>query len=220
MISFIDKGQGKSLLVLPGWGFDPNVFDIDALRYDLILPQRPIFDPLDTLSKALEELGSQEISVIGWSIGAVVALKMVEKWPHLFVKVILASYPVPFPQKVITEKIADVEKNKDKALRGFYLEVFERTIKHYRKFKKEHEKRCLSFWKKDELIKGLRLLAAKTKIPDSLIETFIIHGKKDAISPIERLPKSLLKEAEKTILIDCGHMILWKKDFYEAINKL
>jgi len=220
LISFIDKGQGRSLLVLPGWGFDPYVFDIKALSYDLVLPKRPIFDPFDKLSQALKGLSGQQISVIGWSLGAVVALKMVEKWPHLFVKVILASYPAPFPQKVINEKILEVEKEKDRALRGFYLEVFGKTMKHYRKFKKEHEKRCLSFWKKDELVNGLRQLAEKTKIPDFQVETLIIHGKKDTISPVELLPKSLLKGADKTIFLDCGHMILWEKDLYEAINKL
>ena len=219
MISFIDKGKDKTLLVLPGWGFTPEFMGLDRLEWNLLVPARPVFDPLPLVSKAMGKYGLDGIYVLGWSLGARIALDSALKAPEIFKGCILVSYGDMFRQDIIREKLRQIEENREKGLRSFYLTIFP-DKGAYRAFRKVHEKRCISFWSLEDLKIGLNYLLkpAPTHIP--LKNLVFIHGNRDDLCPPERIMEITSLEEPRRILLDCGHIPFTKDEFYEAVNNL
>ncbi len=222
--TYIDKGTGRALLILPGWGFHPFVIDPALLNFDLVIPSRPLLNPLflvNQVNQIIKKNSSKELNMLGWSLGARLALDTVLAAPQLFKKTVLVSLPSPFDKKVIAEKHEQLEKDLNKALKGFYMSVFQDNIKAYKRFKKEQEGLCLSFWTKESLVEGLEILARP--LPqgiENIRNLLIIHGTRDTICPIGRLPALSKENKQKTVILDCGHAPFLIQDFYDAINKL
>ena len=219
MLKYIDKGTGRTLILLPGWGFHPEIIDFKRLHYDLLLPQRPILiENIDFLVEEIRSIGMEKTNILGWSLGARIAMEAVNHVPSIFSKMILVSLPAPFDDTTIKFKLSQLEKDQKKALKGFYLTVFQDDLKAYKLFKKRVEHKCLSFWTKEELVQGLKILGQPLpKILDKK-ELLLIHGEYDSLCPVNRLPKLKDSKKQKKILLSCGHIPFMEDAFYNAVN--
>ncbi len=217
LISYLDKGLDEGLLLLPGWGFDPFVWDIERFNYNLFIPQTPLLDPLPHLERALEEQGIKRLSVLGWSLGARIALDAVTKLPDLFDKCILASYGAMFSRKTIENKIQEIRRDKKRGLKTFYLAIFPDTTS-YKGFMRLHQKRCMEYWNENDLIAGLKYLIKKPPGKVEAKNVLFIHGSQDEICPLEGLPDISERSCQRKVVLSCGHIPFLKDDFYDLVN--
>jgi len=216
MFKRVEKGLSEDLLIIPGWGFDPYCFDLNKLSFNLILPQRPIISMDEkVIGKSLEKRRASSLFLLGWSLGAHLALDFFERLKKDIRGLILVSLIERFDQDMILKKIVEIETgNRDKALKGFYLYCFKGQEEDYRPFKKRHEKRCMDFWNREELIGGLNYLRKHSINPERipLERTLIINGKKDVFSKAEK------DGAPFVHLVEAGHLPFLKGEFYEIVN--
>ncbi len=218
MISFVDKGRKRPILILSGWGFDPFIFNLDSLDFDLLLPKRPLFDPLPQVRKFLKQMGLKKINILGWSLGARIARDMAESEPELFDKVFLVSICPFFPKKIIDKKMEELKRDRERALRGFYFTLFHGDKMAYKQFKRHHEKRCMAFWSISELERGLRYLEKDCSGMTLIKNVLVIHGENDPICPVEAASEVLTQMGQKRLILSCGHLPFLEKGFYEAVN--
>ncbi len=218
MISFVDKGCKRPILILSGWGFDPLIFRLDALDFDLLLPKRPLFDPLLQIRKLLRQMCIKRINVLGWSLGARIARDMAESEPELFDKVFLVSMCPFFPKKIIDNKMEELKRDRERALKGFYFTLFHGDRLAYKQFKRHHEKRCMAFWSTIELEQGLRYLEKDCSAMPLIKNVLVIHGANDPICPVEEAVDILPQKGQKKLILPCGHLPFLEKGFYEAVN--
>jgi len=217
--TYIDKDKNRALLILPGWGFHPMVIDHEQLDFDIIIPNTPILRPLSVVTQMLKKTKHIKLNILGWSLGARVALDTVSAAPELFEKTVLVSLPPPFEKTTVMEKLGQVERDMNKALKGFYLSVFQDNPKAYRRFKRHLEKLCLSFWSSKSLIEGLQMLTSPLPEDIEIENCLLIHGSRDPICPINSLPRLSKKgDGQKEVIFDCGHTPFLEPGFYDEIN--
>ncbi len=218
MISYKDKAFGRTLLVLPGWGFDPRVCGLQRFDFDLLIPERPLLHPLPYVITAMKTLGLEKISVLGWSLGARIAADMVESVPEIFHKTILVSTGVSFSKRAVSEKLLEISRDGKRALKTFYLSVFDGDRRAYKRFKRKHEKRCMAFWSQEELCRGLELIENGLEHLPCLGNMLLIHGKYDNVSPLNLLLSTFGETIPELLILPCGHYPFFEDNFYEAVN--
>lgn len=232
------QGHGRPLLLLHGWAMSGAVF-AELLAhslpgYELIavdLPGHGGSDPgyqtqLDPWAQDIEELISilelKQPGVIGWSLGGMLALKLVQRrcviWSSL---ILLASTPrfvnsgdwsAGLPSIQLRAMLRDLKRDFRKTLEQFYQlmfvagEVGPERYRHVARFAAGPD----SLPSPEVAVAGLEILA-KEDLREILQEvelpTLVIHGSDDVIIPVaaaEVLAKEIVG-ARLILIPGAGH---------------
>lgn len=201
------RGQGPALLLLHGWGINRKVFEqlsaqlaTDFTVYTADLPgygSSASTYPY-TLDYIADELSTQvpgKVTVLGWSLGACIALKLAERYPQKVQRLILIAATPSFVQRpdwscaidaaVLRDFAKDLQHNYAGTLKRFFALQALGSADSYDVISRL--KACLAPTPEAEALQaGLDLLLT-TDLRANLARikqaTFVIHGKQDKLVP-------------------------------------
>ncbi len=197
-------------LFLPGWGFDGRILTLSNPTPRWLSPYTFI-DPETIEMELLQLVAANNISkfrLIGWSMGAMLGLEFAAKHPDLIDSLVLIALRSLWPAQQINEIRSAFSLDPEGFLKGFYRKCFLGNKQLFRDFCGNLEPSMLSAAKTQEkrLMRGLDFLARFT-VPDPLpgMDTRLIHGGQDIITPFEERPT--LPDASVETIDSAGHMV-------------
>ena len=187
----MDRGFGVSLVLLPGWGFLPEIFSTLDLPFDYILPAMPIYGGISQgLYGFLRAFGIKSVSLLGWSMGAYQAVDFCLGHQDMVSGLILVSLRSLFTKEEIRAQERELDAGLDAAMLRFYRRAFLGQKGDYRWFEDELLDAHLSRMDLKGLKKGLEYLARKDASGLFLAQCinkrpWLFYGAKDVISPFD-----------------------------------
>lgn len=224
MFNFVDRGRGETLVLIPGWGFDCQIFDKLDLDYNYFLYTGNLKDFNAALLVLLNEKKLSSVSLLGWSHGAFVAGAFAGQNPDLVDKIILIS----LRRKYLPAEIESTKKSIEQNLRAFLIKFYKECFtteenSAFSWFKQKLMPNYLNAADKNKLLENLTLLGQQEAHPallGKIKKLTLVHGKGDRIAPIteaievaKNLPRVNLIAFENT-----GHLPFLAKDFKERLN--
>jgi pimeloyl-ACP methyl ester carboxylesterase len=188
----VSRGYGRVLALVPGWGFCADIFSRLALPYDYVLPVGPVCgDISEGLFSFMARKAVENISILGWSMGAFIALDFVRRHPRATTAVFLVSLRTRFDNAEILGELAAVREDRLAALRRFYRRCFLGQRSDYQWFSSCLEESTMRRWDLDRLQKGLRYLEGTSADLSGLAgsATWLVHGERDTIAPLCLAPR-------------------------------
>ena len=188
----IHRGHERSLVLIPGWGFCPDIFSLLNLSYNYILPKGPVYRDISIdLYDFLLKKDMAKVSIFGWSLGAYVALDFHAGYPDMIEAVYIISLRKAFDFKELTAQLKALEADRVVALMQFYRRCFLGQSADYQWFSSALEESGISQWDMSGLRKGLIYLKGKTADFSKCAGTQlrIFHGEKDVIAPLDQVPE-------------------------------
>ena len=211
IFKYLDRGQQKTIVLIPGWATDYRIFDSLNLKFNYLLPldfSPPTFE--NNILNALREQGIGKVSLLGWSLGGFLAAEFATKYPDLVEELILVSIRKKYKQEEIAGIGELLKKSKKGYLYKFYGQCFFKQ-ENLNWFKKNLFKAYCQRFDLDYLLKTLDYLE-KAKINTqglSGIERIkIIHGERDRIAPIDeaREVQENIAGSQFLTIKDSGHI--------------
>ena len=194
---------------LPGWGFDGRVLDLIVPQPHWIFPQT-MLDP-DTLERDLAVLLDREnigpVRIIGWSMGARLALDFAGNHPEKIVSLTLVSLRHHWPKKEIDQLKQELIDDPVTFLKTFYRKCFLGEKPSYKKFTRHLEPQYIENLDDstlDKLQRGLDYLGKADWRAVPAIPTRLVHGRQDIIAPVSEI--AILPNAAVEIIDNCGHL--------------
>ena len=222
IFEYLDRGQQKTIVLIPGWATDYRIFDSLNLKFNYLLPLN--FSPFtfeDNLFNALGERRIDKISLFGWSLGGFLAAEFSIKHSNLIEELILVS----IRKKYKEEEMAGIKELLKKSKRGylykFYTQCFSKKISlswfkknllktYCEEFDLEYLLRTLDYLEKAQI--NSQELAGIERIK-------IIHGESDRIAPIDeaREVQEAIANAELITIENSGHIPFLEADLGKYI---
>jgi pimeloyl-[acyl-carrier protein] methyl ester esterase len=228
--------MSKTIVFLTGWAMDQKIWRplFSSLSKDLSVKQvswSNLHSSKDIDKRVVELItnlnSSDSVTLVGWSLGSITALKAASIYQDKIDQVILFSSTPRFLKDVAsdlpfgwTKQSLEAMKdnlalNQEKTLASFYQKMFtkkEREMPFFESFIEEYTPTSL---RQQDLQLGLDYLM-ETDIRDSLhnikIPTHIIHGKQDKIISIHAGKWLLNKLSNSTFhQIESGHIPFFTK---------
>ena len=219
---YLDRGQKKTIVLIPGWATDYRIFDSLNLKFNYLVPLN--FSPFtceEDILKALEENQIKSFSLLSWSLGGFLAAEFAIKYPDLVDELILVS----IRKKYRAEDIAITKELLKKSKKGYLYKFYEQCF--YKKeslvwFKKNLLKSYCGDFDLEYLLRTLECLGEKKINTQKLNEVKrikIIHGEHDRIAPVDeaREIKEAVSGAELIIIKDSGHSPFLEDDLGKYI---
>ncbi len=219
---YLDRGQKKTILLIPGWATDCRIFDSLNLKFNYLLPLD--FFPLtfeNSVLNTLEEKGIEKISLLGWSLGGFLAAEFASKHPKLVEELVLVSIRKKYKKEDIEEIGELLKKSKKGYLYKFYGQCFSKKTS-LSWFKKNLLKSYCERFDLEYLLKTLDYLEKSwinTQELSGIGRIKIIHGENDKIAPVDeaREVKEAIAGAELITIKDCGHIPFLEEDLGKYI---
>lgn len=194
---------------VPGWGFDGRILKLLKPRPFWIYPANQL-DPYrfeQDLLKLCTVENFQKIRLIGWSLGAMLALKFAARHSERLDSLILISLRIRWPAAEIDAIREEFSSDPVSFLKDFYRKCFLGDKLSYSTFRDQLQPAYLAEIDQNlvRLEHGLDFLAAFTlpaPLPDLPIT--LIHGSQDVIAPLAERPN--LPGAEIEQLDTAGHV--------------
>lgn len=177
---------------------------------NLILPASFI-DPgtfVDDLFAFLAGQGLEKIRIVGWSMGAQLALECALAFPVRVSSLDLYAIRKNWPEGEIEEIRAGITADFHSYMVGFYRKCFLGYKKFYTEFVRSLQEEYLVRIDRNILLAGLDYLEKYT-MPDrapSGVHTRIIHGRKDVVAPVDEMVDFAGINGE--IIRNAGHMVI------------
>jgi len=219
---YLKRGFSRTMILLPGWAFDAGIFPVERLKYDIVMPDGPLScDCSVELSRFMQKTGLYRTDLMGWSLGSISAIHFAKRHQELVERLILISARDHYPEEAISDLAGRILRNRQQAMKRFYLTAFYSQMEDYRKFKKKHFERLMDTWPVPALIEGLRFILQCPILPYNFekAEILNIHGRNDIVAPFDSMPKVTSSIKTKTFIMEgVGHLPFLKSDFYEIIR--
>jgi len=186
----IRRGHKRSLVLIPGWGFCSDIFSSVNLSYNYILPKRPVYRDISTeLHDFLFSTNIAKVSILGWSMGARVALDFHAAYSDMIEMLYVVSLKRAFDHEEILSQLKALEADHVVALKQFYRRCFLGQSADYHWFSSVLEESSIRQWDMPELRQGLFYLKGKTEDLSKCAGTQlrIFHGEKDVIAPLDQV---------------------------------
>ena len=212
---FIRRGHERSLVLIPGWGFCSDIFSSLNLSYNYVLPKGPVYRDISIeLYDFLLEKDIAKVSILGWSLGAYVALDFLAGYPDMIEAVYIISLRRAFDHKEILLQLKALEADRVVALMQFYRRCFLGQGADYQWFSSALEESGIRQWEMPGLRKGLTYLKGKTADFSKCVDTqlHIFHGEKDVIAPLDKIPE-LPPGVAIDIIPGTGHLPFLSSEF-------
>lgn len=222
IFKYLDRGQQKTILLIPGWATDYRIFNSLNLEFNYLLPLD--FSPFtfeSSILNALGEQGLEKISLLGWSLGGFLAAELSAKYPNLVEELILVSIRKKYKEAEIARIKELLKKSKKGYLYKFYGQCFSKKIS-LSWFKKNLLKTYCQQFELEYLLKTLDYLE-KSQIDTQALSMIkrvkLIHGESDRIAPIDeaREVQEAIAGAELIIIKDSGHIPFLETDLGKYI---
>jgi len=222
IFKYLDRGQQKTIVLIPGWATDYRIFDSLNLKFNYLLPldfSPPTFE--NNILNALREQGIGKISLLGWSLGGFLAAEFATKYPDLVEELILVSIRKKYKGEEIAGIKGLLKKSKKGYLYKFYGQCFSKKIS-LSWFKKNLLKTYCQEFDLEYLLKALDYLEKariNTQELSRVEKVKIIHGESDEIAPINeaREVQEAIANAELITIKDSGHIPFLEVDLGKYI---
>ena len=224
-LKLVENQNSALLLILPGWGFAPEVFQTYPLAFSLLFPDIPCLTQgeLEELCSSILAFRDRELFVLGWSLGCITGTKLIARL-HAKTQIkglILVAPFIRFSKAMVDKKLRELKEDETKALQSFFYACFNGQRHALKLFTKLYKRPSIEFWK-GRLAHGLRYLKNET-LNDSVLNctsTLIVTCKNDQIVAKENAlsPPSLSTVTAKTIT--SGHAPFFSKEFYEVLSSI
>ncbi len=195
-------------LFLPGWGFSGQVLELAEKRYLWARPAIPL-DPVIALSEimaflAAHHLGS--IHLVGWSMGASLALDFTAAFPGQVATLTLLGLRSSWPPSEISAIRQAITADSATFLRDFYRKSLLGYKKEARQFVAEQQETLLKSLEMEALLRGLDYLS-QWHLPAQMPQcpVFCWHGRRDIIAPV--MERAIIPGACATIIEHGGHAL-------------
>lgn len=206
------RGSPSTLCLLPGWGFDHRIFDpvswpCDTLAVEGGANGRDIAGPL---LEFLDAHAIRHVSLFGWSLGALRALRLASELPERVERLLLASLRPRFPPEEIALQRAELSADPVQAMRRFYRRALAGQKRDAEWFGRELEEPLLAALDVAALQAGLDELAASDVQPEELsLEgrgASLLAGARDLVAPVAEIETlAASSSARLTLLPGVGH---------------
>ena len=203
------KATPTPTVFLPGWAFDGYVLGLVKPMPHWIFPES-MLDP-HTLVEDLYSLLAKEdigpIRLIGWSMGASLALAFAGSYPEKVASLTLVSLRHQWSRKETDQLTRDFADDPAAFLKTFYRKCFLGDRSSYKNFSRLLEPRYIKLLGTDVLDclqRGLDYLSKSDCRAVPGIPTQLIHGRQDIIAPVAERAK--LPDASVEIVENCGHL--------------
>ena len=188
----IRRGHEKFLVLIPGWGFSSDIFSSLNLSYNYILPKKPVYRDISTeFHDFLLSRNIAKVSILGWSLGAYVALDFQTGYSNMIETLYIVSLRRAFNQKEIKTQLEALEADPVAVLKQFYRRCFLEQRADYQWFSSCLEESSIRQWDISELRKGLMYLKGKKAdlFECAGTQLRVFHGEKDVITPLDEIPE-------------------------------
>ena len=208
---YIDRGEARTLVLIPGWASDSRIFTGLDLSYNYLAPENlSPFDFKESLMDAIEERGIKKISLFGWSLGGFLAQEFAMEYPDLIDRLILVSVRKGYKEEELSEIRKNLKRSKEGYLYKFYSQCFS-SAHNLSIFKRGLLKSYLKAFSLEELLDSLDYLGSQridTVFLNGLKDIKIVHGRHDRIAPIEEAIEiaRIVEGAELKIVEGAGHI--------------
>jgi len=255
MLAITESGSGTPLVLLHGWGLHSGVWQsslsalekkfhchaVDMLGHgDSARNQNQAFN-LDNMSEALhlliQKIDSDKIVLLGWSLGGLVAMDYVSKYPNDINKLILVTTNACFCKKSdwlhamddsVLDNFAqqleqDYKKTVDKfmALQMFGADDYKQSLKKLKQFMASRPMPAI-----ETLRHGLHILKTidlRSKLKSIVQPILMISAEYDRLMPYQaaNAMQLLFQNATNTVIKGAGHapFISHLEEFAHAINE-
>ena len=208
------SNKKSPVLFLPGWGFSGQVV---ALAEKPCLWARPLV-PLDSATALpeilafLAEHNLDAIQLVGWSMGAFLALDFACAFPQKVTSLILMGMRASWPLSEIEAIRLSLATDPQAFLRDFYRKSLLGYKKEARRFVAEQQEPLLESLDMQVLGRGLDYLAQwrlPAQVPQCPISCW--HGRRDIIAPVTE--QAVIPGARVTIIEHGGHALFLDREF-------
>ena len=201
-------GTKPLTLFMPGWAFDGRMLRLLDPVPSWIYPENMLAPETieQDLLYFLETKGLSKVRLVGWSMGAMLALKFAARHSELIDSLVLVSLRTSWPETEIDAIRTEFSQAPASFLKGFYRKCFLGHKQTYTNFRANLEPFYLAEAGKNiaRLQRGLDYLST-FKVPEPLpqVPIQLIHGKQDIVAPPEDMP--ILPGADIEIIDNAGH---------------
>lgn len=200
--------QETPVLFLPGWGFDGRICELVQPPVAWIYPTT-MLDP-DTLTADilahLHRTAINKIELVGWSMGAMLALDFARQHPERVSRLTLVAMGARWSAQELKRLQEELAADPAGFLKGFYRKCFigqrEKAMDFAATLQPEYlagSPEALGL-----LQKGLSYLGRTEIRSVDAIETRLIHGRQDIVAPLAEMAH--LPAATVEIIEHCGHL--------------
>lgn len=151
------------------------------------------------------------IDLVGWSMGANLALDFARAYPAKVSALYLLSMRQQWPPAEIEAIRAELVANPRDFLISFYRKCFLGYKQEYSRFMEELQDQYLQNIDIEVLLDGLDYLKRYEIMPAPGCETHCIHGRKDIVAPVHEMAH--VPGAISTILEHAGHAVFFDRNF-------
>lgn len=176
---------------LPGWGFDGRVTGLAAPPRPWLTTNRPA-DPAEILAgldTSLKYLGIESIVLVGWSLGAYLALDFAAIHPGKISAVYLLAARDQWPPAEIAAIRQGIREDRDEFMRSFYRKCFLGYRQAGQDFREKLEEQYLTALSPPILNEGLDYLG-EVHLAQRLrplagfdLPIYLLDGARDIIAP-------------------------------------
>jgi len=183
ILKYIDRGYDRTLLLVPGWGFDERVFKSLSLPFNYLLYTSP---DMAALEGAVLGGGYGALDMMGWSQGGVALAGLAVKHPDLVRQLILVGVRSAYPVHGLNEIKGLLERSCATYLKCYYKACLDKGDLPW--FKQTLQTDYLAQFAPDDLMAGLDWLAQVQMewVALQKIASFtLIHGSEDQVAPVQ-----------------------------------
>ncbi len=216
-----DRQMNRTLVYLPGWATDARLLPVERLDWNIITPERPLTGLASLPSLAVFLRALTPVTVLGWSLGGLLAVEFARQYPSYIDRLWLASLRPRYPRPQVLALRESLVQQPERALRQFYRQCFyPAQMADYGHFRLRWEQEYLADFPRDSLLAGLDFLAG-VDLPSTALPcpTLCVHGEQDVVAPYaEARAWANAAGAPMHVLADTAHAVLWKDEFWAMIN--
>ena len=210
-----DRGYAQTLLCLPGWGLDGDLFDALKVPYNLLIADRVTGkEDLEYIHQSCKA-EPHEMDLLGVSMGGLLGMAYDHVYPGRFRKQHVIGFKTHYESQTIQAIKTWLKKNKRAYLRQFYKQCFNKK-ESYQWFVNHHQERCIEGGDRETLMTGLDYLDQWEGTFCLTKESLFIHqGKNDRIAPVSELGTV----PNLRVYNDSGHLcVLKEKTLLEELS--
>jgi malonyl-CoA O-methyltransferase len=196
------------VIFLPGWGFDGRIVEFFESA-PAWFSTTNFLDPktlVGDLKQFLDGKKTDQAIVVGWSMGAHLALDFAHAYPEKVASLTLISIRKNWPANEIEAIRNDLLNDMPAFLKNFYRKCFLGYKSAYKKFAATLQRDYLKQTDTNLLVAGLTYLQKTECRPVEDVPTGLVHGTNDVIVPLDEMMH--FPTATRKIIDHAGHLPL------------
>lgn len=220
----VDRGYNESILLIPGWATDSDIFGKLDLPFNYILPDKMAPYALEEAAASVfGNMKAQGLHILGWSMGGFIAARIASKCPSIFKSVTLVSVRRQYEEDEIRKIKVYLKRNAKAYLVKFYGGLFsDEEVMERSWFDTDLLPGYLSEMKAEYLSEGLDYLSRTGLECEGLrgCDVRFVHGDSDGIAPIEEAKAAAgrLPDAKFITIKGARHLPFMNKGFKESMG--